>query len=277
MISNTLQNLGAASGPQNTLQMLHDAKAQKVAREFESIFTTMMLKSMRGATEGLTTDNDFLPTSLGEKIYTQMLDERYGDLTAKQGTLGIANMILKQLQKDDPSDTGALTMLKGLGAANPWMLDKQFIPSTDVSPWTPFVAAACKKYGLDPSLVSAVIARESGGDPRAVSQKGAKGLMQLMDSTAASMGVTQPFSPQSNIMGGAKYLRQLLDQFSGNEALALASYNAGPAAVQHYGGIPPYDETQRYVKDVQSLKQHFSRALAVPQTLTGDDSNGNAH
>ena len=288
MISKAIQDQSAASGTQNTLQMLHDAKAQKVAREFESIFTTMMLKSMRGANEGLNSDNDFMPTSLGEKIYTQMLDEQYGDLASKNGTLGIAAMILKQLQKADTDDTQSLTMLKGLTATRPWALDNKFIPSSsamsratsapiDVSRWAPIVAAASKQYGLDPNLLSAVIAQESGGDPAAVSQKGAKGLMQLMDSTSSAMGVTRPFSPQGNIMGGAKYLRQLLDQFSGDESLALASYNAGPAAVERYNGIPPFSETQRYVKDVQSLKQQYSQTSNA-QTLTkGNTLHGYAH
>jgi soluble lytic murein transglycosylase-like protein len=287
MISNAVQDQSAAAGTQNTLQLLHDAKAQKVAREFESIFTTMMLKSMRGAAEGLNSDNDFMPTSLGEKIYTQMLDEQYGDLASKNGTLGIAAMILKQLQKTDTDDTQSLSMLKGLAATRPWTLDNKFIPSSsavasttpaaDVSRWAPIIAAASKQYGLDPNLLCAVIAQESGGDPAAISQKGAKGLMQLMDSTSSSMGVTQPFSPQSNIMGGAKYLRQLLDQFNGDESLALASYNAGPAAVERYNGIPPFSETQRYVKDVQSLKQTYCGAQSAQTLTTGNTLHGHAH
>jgi soluble lytic murein transglycosylase-like protein len=82
--------------------------------------------------------------------------------------------------------------------------------------------------------------------------------MQLMDTTAADMGVYAPFSPWANITGGTKYLRLLLDKFSGNERLALASYNAGPAAVERYGTIPPYRETQDYVASVLDLRRQFA-------------------
>ncbi len=102
-----------------------------------------------------------------------------------------------------------------------------------------------------------MITQESGGNPFAVSKAGAKGLMQLMDSTATDLGVENSFSPRSNIMGGTKYLKFLLEKFDGNEQLALASYNAGPASVDKYKGIPPYIETQKYVKSVLDLKQHF--------------------
>jgi soluble lytic murein transglycosylase-like protein len=111
---------------------------------------------------------------------------------------------------------------------------------------------------VDKNLVSAVIVQESGGNPLAISPKGAKGLMQLMDTTAASLGVTAPFSPWANVNGGTKYLRFLLDKFGGNERLALASYNAGPAAVEKYRNVPPYRETQEYVDSVLKLRRQFA-------------------
>ena len=107
--------------------------------------------------------------------------------------------------------------------------------------------------GLRPDLVRAVVQVESGYNPRAVSSKGALGLMQLMPSTAADLGVHSPFDPEENIRGGTLYLRQLLDRFGGSEELALAAYNAGPTAVDHYGNhVPPYAETQDYVRRVQT-------------------------
>ncbi|MBU6429966.1 MAG: lytic transglycosylase domain-containing protein [Cyanobacteria bacterium REEB65] len=102
---------------------------------------------------------------------------------------------------------------------------------------------------LDPKLVQAVMQAESGGDPTATSQKGAMGLMQLMPETAKDLGVQDPYDPAQNLQGGAKFLRQMLDQF-GNVPEALAAYNAGPNAVTKYGGIPPYSETQHYVREV---------------------------
>lgn len=280
----------SASDSQKTLLMLQDAKAQNVAREFESIFTTMMLKSMRSAITPQEDENPFLSKSLGEKIYTEMLDEEYGKLASKQGTIGLANLILQQIQKNGAAAMPSLRMLKGLNN-QPWMLDKQFIPSTGaavpkdaagqalgaVARWAPYISAASKQYGVDPDLIAAIITQESGGNPNAVSPKGAKGLMQLMDSTASDMGVTRPFSPQSNIMGGTKYLKQLLDAFNGDESLALASYNAGPAAVEQYNGIPPFDETKRYVTGVLDLRQRLSQSTAARKQLTEETQDGIAH
>jgi hypothetical protein len=113
-----------------------------------------------------------------------------------------------------------------------------------------------RTYNLDPKLLQAIAKVESNYNPRAVSPKGALGVMQLIPSTARLVGVSDPFDPRENIQGGARYLRYLLDKF-GDLTLALAAYNAGPKAVEAYGGIPPYEETQRYVHSVLSLYQRL--------------------
>ena len=110
-----------------------------------------------------------------------------------------------------------------------------------------------KAQNLRADLVRAVVQVESGYNPRAVSPKGAMGLMQLMPTTARQLGVRSPFDPEENIRGGTTYLRQLLERFDGSEELALAAYNAGPLAVDRYGNqVPPYRETRNYVRKVRT-------------------------
>lgn len=114
------------------------------------------------------------------------------------------------------------------------------------------VESAANRYTLDPKLISAVIEVESGGNTRAVSSAGAMGLMQLMPSNIPA-GTPDPYEPAMNIDLGAKQLRALLDQFNGNLDSALAAYNAGPGAVRRYGGVPPYPETQQYVRKIKEI------------------------
>jgi soluble lytic murein transglycosylase-like protein len=113
-------------------------------------------------------------------------------------------------------------------------------------------ADAARRHGLDPDLVVAVAGVESGFRPTAVSPKGAQGVMQLMPGTARDLGVTDPLDPAANVDGGTRYLRDLLARFDGDLSKALAAYNAGPGAVARHQGVPPYRETQDYVKKVLS-------------------------
>jgi soluble lytic murein transglycosylase-like protein len=109
---------------------------------------------------------------------------------------------------------------------------------------------AARRHGLDPALVRAVVAVESGFQPGAVSPKGAQGLMQLMPATARELGVADPFDAAANLDGGSRYLRSLLARYAGDLPKALAAYNAGMGAVARHGGVPPYAETRRYVQKV---------------------------
>lgn len=113
------------------------------------------------------------------------------------------------------------------------------------------------KNGLDKDFVKALVKQESGFNPNATSKCGAMGLMQLMPTTAQGLGVSNAYDIEENIAGGTRYLKSMIDRFNGDEKLALAAYNAGPNAVKKYGGIPPYQETQNYVKNVLNIYENM--------------------
>jgi soluble lytic murein transglycosylase-like protein len=123
---------------------------------------------------------------------------------------------------------------------------------------TGYVERFSKANDLPPALVHAIIKAESNGQRKAVSPKGAKGVMQLMPFTSKRMRVADPFDPIENIEGGVKYIKELLVTFEGNLTNTVAAYNAGPAAVRKYGGVPPYQETRLYVRRVMALYRQYS-------------------
>jgi soluble lytic murein transglycosylase-like protein len=162
-----------------------------------------------------------------------------------------------------------------LGSAYPTSLYQASSPTTPVPQSTtdpqsgayePLIAQAAARYGLDPAILHGLIQQESGFDPAARSSSGALGLTQLMPGTAASLGVAEPLDPAQSIDGGAHYLSEQLQRFGGNIADALAAYNAGPGAVQSYGGVPPYPETQAYVTKVLGYAAAYRQS--APTTAT---------
>ncbi len=218
------------------------AKLRKAGDGFEAIFLTQILKNMRKSIpkSGLFGDG------LAGEFYSGMFDENIARTVAGKGGLQISDMIINSLtntqqgrysgQKLEDYKLRPIRPLRPSAAAPEW--DRAIIDE------------AAKKYDLDPKLVQAVIDVESAGNPLAVSDKGAVGLMQLMPDTARELGVRDRKDPRQNVQAGARYLRRLLDRFQGDLERALAAYNAGPAAVEEFGGVPPYKETRRYVDKV---------------------------
>jgi hypothetical protein len=158
-------------------------------------------------------------------------------LTAPDGTLHFTNA---------PTDPSYQRMGFTTGTAAGWLR----LPQGETGPFVGEIRAAAERYGVPIKLVSAVIRAESGFNARAVSRKGAQGLMQLMPATASMLGVRNSFDPGENIDGGVRHLRSLIDRFPDNLPLALAAYNAGERAVVQHRGIPPFPETQDYVTKV---------------------------
>jgi soluble lytic murein transglycosylase-like protein len=140
-------------------------------------------------------------------------------------------------------------------------IQQRLVSRAKLQRYSPTVHAAARSQGLDPALVFAIIKAESDFDPYAISSRGAMGLMQLRPETAYRMGVGDILDPRENIEGGARYLKFLLGLFDGDLDLSLAAYNAGEEAVEKYGDIPPYEETQTYVRRVQRYyRQYRGRA-----------------
>jgi len=158
---------------------------------------------------------------------------------------------------DAPTDKRFKIFMRDLKKDRQLRTKLQLSRSVNPAEYEAIIKACADKYGVNTSLIKAVIHAESGYNPNAVSQKGASGLMQLMPGTARSLKVSNSFDPKDNVEGGVKYLRFLLDTFHGDVSLALAAYNAGLNKVAKFGGIPPYTETRTYVNRVLSYMQSY--------------------
>jgi soluble lytic murein transglycosylase-like protein len=196
-----------------------EQRLSNAATDFEAIFLKQLMQ--------------FAQMDLGDGVagdtYQDWFNAALSDQLAQRQPLGIAAGIIEQLQQDHST-----------GLPDSFELHEM-------------IRDTSQRHGLSEQLLNAVIQVESGGDPHAVSQAGARGLMQLMPQTATMLGVSDSFDARMNLDGGARYLSSLLDRYDGDLDRALGAYNAGPGAVDRYNGVPPYPETQRYVEKVRQL------------------------
>lgn len=266
------------------------AEYAKVARGFESMFVHEMYKQMRSAMLDEDDGNEEDMT-FGSDVLEGYAGMQFADQVSQSGTgMGLAQMVYKNLTGEEslPSiiTQRAIQPKDSFESLIPQVqsLKKQDSTSTlshkpaqQESATTPVsggnllsrvarrlenvhdtIALAAAKYNVPEPLIRAVITAESAGNAQATSPVGARGLMQLMDGTAREMNVRDSYNPHENIMGGTKYLRKMLDTFDGNLDKTIASYNAGPGNVKKYDGIPPFKETQAYVKKVKRYLSHYS-------------------
>ncbi len=238
----------------------HKAKLAKASKDFESMLTSMMLKSMTKSTNGLFGDSNFG----GNVLDTFFEQELSNHITGSQG-FGIAEQIYKRITGEElnleefikfknskPNELKIKNIDKGNGAVTP-----SNSASTRLKKYEPIIKEASAKFGVPQNLIKSVILTESAAKENAVSSAKAKGLMQLMDGTAKDMGVKNVWNPKENIFGGSKYLSQMLKKYDGDLSKSLAAYNAGPGNVDKYEGIPPFTETQNYVKRVMGYLNYL--------------------
>jgi Rod binding domain-containing protein len=250
-------------------------RLQNAVKEFEAVLVGYMLKSMRSSTP----KDDMFGESYGGDMLEGMFDIELARHVSRSSSLGIGEMLYKKITGEEMSRTAEITGSSPAARTPAAVVKPETIMGTGthgtavnaattqvpdtvrqrVDVLSPIIRDASEKHGVDANLISAVIAAESAGRRTAQSSKNAKGLMQLIDTTANAMGVSNVWDARQNVNGGTKYLSQLLERFNGNLEKTLASYNAGPGAVEKHQGVPPYRETQEYVDKVLQYIRYFEQ------------------
>jgi len=239
-------------------------KIAAATKQFESMLTQMMLKSMNKTNGGMLGEEGY-----GNDMFDTVFEQEIASYMGETKSLGIAEMLYKKITGEKMTPD---MRFKVNNQIKPMRI-KNTTTETDATNVHPsneslnrlekfdsHIDEAAKSFGVDKNIIKSIIMTESAGNNKAVSSAKAKGLMQLIDSTASDMGVRNVFNPRENILGGTKYFAQMLRQYSGDVKLALAAYNAGPQNVEKYKGVPPFDETKNYINKVLGYFNHFSES-----------------
>ena len=280
------------------------ARLKQATKAFESFFMYQILKTMRQTIpESKLAEGSPFSSGMSKDIFTEMFDMELADKMVNGDRRSISAILydsLVKLLEAKHKDDNQAPAIKPLEKPEPTAIPieretLEEIPETResieirpepiqnlpvatrpvsvrsdpiLSQFGQYIDKAAELTALDPALIISVIKVESNGDPRAVSPAGAKGLMQLVDSTATDYGVSEVFDPEQNIQAGSRFLKAQLDRF-GSLRLALAAYNAGPENVKRYGGVPPFTETQAYVDKVIDTLNTVARTgwNATPKVL----------
>lgn len=258
-----------------------DKKLLDACKNFETLLTQRMLNEMFKSTDF----SSKFGSGAGGEFFAEMFTGKIAKEAADNNNFGLAEQMLAQIKRGQNVNPADILKLRELNSSdhlnilskikniakedrNSISLIEKYSRPNNLSPdkiskYDSIIEIQSEKQGVDSALIRAVIKNESNGDHKAVSSVGAKGLMQLMDSTAADLGVNNSFHPEQNIAGGTKYLKQLLEKYDNNLPKAIAAYNAGPGNVDKYHGIPPFAETQEYVKRVMKDFKKYSQALDI--------------
>jgi soluble lytic murein transglycosylase-like protein len=267
-IDNSLKHISQMPASNSKYDSVQKTKIASAAKQFESILTSMMLKSMDKTTGGMLGEEGY-----GNDMFDTVFEQEIASYISNTKSLGLAEDLYRRITGEDMTPEMKTKINNRISHSSFNYSTVSPVASTvspDASPVKPssgslerlnkyddHIEEAAKSYGVDKNIIKSVIMTESAGNNKAVSNAKAKGLMQLMDSTASDMGVSNVFNPRENIIGGTKYLSQMLRQYNGDLKLALAAYNAGPKNVEKYNGVPPFEETKNYINKVMSYLNHF--------------------
>ena len=263
-ITNNLKHISKPLEVENAKTPKEKARLAKAAQDFESMLTSMMLKSMTKTTGGM-----FGEESFGGDYFDTIFESKMASYISEKKSLGVADMIYKnvigekldinKIKHDVATENKSANKIEIKNDSTAISPSKNSI--NRLSKFDDIITKASESHNVDKNLIKSVILAESAANPKAISQANAKGLMQLIDSTATDMNVKNVWNPKDNIFGGTKYLSKMLKEFDGDIDKTLAAYNAGPGNVRKYDGVPPFEETKNYINRIKGYMKYWENKL----------------